>query len=307
MVSNRGQLGASTLRLLSGRSAVRVLRALTDHPAQPSELAARFPDLTRSLLMRRLGELTRAGAVKRIRVADVPPRAYYAVSDAGRDLPPVFDAAVRWERRWSSLARPDEPGTWVLGVLADEANRTILLALADGPLRPIEIDHHLSGLARSATRRRLRDLLADGILIRTHHGRRVRYALAPGARRLGLITVLAARWAWEWSAPAAAGDLPGLLRLLAPVAHVPEPLTGVCRVHIDAEGIDPADVYLRAKAGTLVALRVAPNDPPHAVGYAPPKAWCDALLERNPSGIMTRGNTALMVGVLTSVSAALVS
>jgi DNA-binding HxlR family transcriptional regulator len=206
------------------------------------------------------------------------------------------------------LARPHyEPGTWVLGVLADEANRAILLALADGPLRPIEIDRHLPGLARSATRRRLSYLLADGILTRTHHGRQVRYALGPGARHLGLITTLAGRWEWKWSEPPSTGDIPGLLHLLAPVARIPEPLSGVCRVHIDASGTDPEDIYLRAQAGTLIALRAAPEDPPHAVGHAPPKAWCDALVERNPTGIMTSGNTGLMIGVLMSVSTALVT
>jgi hypothetical protein len=78
-------------------------------------------------------------------------------------------------------------------------------------------------------------------------------------------------------------------------------------VHIDASGTDPEDIYLRAQAGTLIALRAAPEDPPHAVGHAPPKAWCDALVERNPTGIMTSGNTGLMIGVLMSVSTALVT
>lgn len=307
MVRHDSQLGLATLRLLAERSSACLLRALADRPLQPSNLEGSLPDLPHSAVMRLLGELTRAGALARERVSAVPPRTFYNLTAAGRELLPIFEAGERWERRWSSLARQGEPGTWAIGLVADTATRTILLALADGPLRPIEIDRYLPDLARSATRRRLSDLLAHGVLARSHQGQHVRYALTPAARRLGLISVLAGRWEWEWSEPASAGDLPGLLRLLAPAVQLPEPLNGVCRVHIDARGADPADVYLSAQAGELVALPAAPSDPPNANGHAPPHVWCNALLNRNLSGIATSGNSALMLGVLMSVSAALVT
>src|ERR1700730_16369080 len=193
-----GQLGVWTLRLLAERLAVRVLRGLTDGPSQPSELEQRLPEVAHSGLMRQLDGLVLARAVARERISAVPPRAYYRLTDGGRASLPICAAAEYWERRWPSLVQEDGPCVWTLQLLADESTRAMLRALAGDPLRPIELDRRVSGVSRSATRRRLGYLLANGIVHRAHVNGEVRYELTAGAHRLGLITTLAARWELQW-------------------------------------------------------------------------------------------------------------
>jgi DNA-binding HxlR family transcriptional regulator len=256
--------------------------------------------------MRRLAELAHKEAITHERIRGLPPRAYYSLADAGRALLLISEASERWERQWSSQARRGAPGTLALRLLADERARAIMRALADEPLRPLDLEH-LPGVGRSATRRRLGPLVLGGILMRTHEDGQVRYALTPGARRLGLVKMLAARWEWQWARPdypLPAWDLPGQLRLLAPVTPVPNSLAGVCRVHIDSHGTHQT-VDLAARGGKLAALPFTPQHPPHAAGHAPAHVWCDALLCRQLAGITTTGNWMLMADVLSSVSAVL--
>jgi DNA-binding HxlR family transcriptional regulator len=190
--------GACVLRLLAERLTVQVVRELAGGALQPSELQQRMPGATHTAVMRRLGGLARAGAIARKRVPDVPPRAYYELTGAGRGLLPLAGAAEVWERNWSSRVSAGAPGRWALRLLADDGNRTLLRALAVEPLRPTDIDGHLVDLCRSATRRRLGNLVLDEILSRTHRDGVVRYELTAAARRLEPIAWFAAGWEWRW-------------------------------------------------------------------------------------------------------------
>jgi DNA-binding HxlR family transcriptional regulator len=102
-------LGDQTLRLLGRRWTATVLRELAGSRAlQPSDLERRL-DIAHSALLRRLDQLVSAGAVRRERVAGVPPRAYYALTDAGQALLPICDAAAQWESRWSPSVPASDP------------------------------------------------------------------------------------------------------------------------------------------------------------------------------------------------------
>ncbi len=198
--------GACALRLLAERLTVQVVRELAGGALQPSELEQRMPEATHGAVMRRLDELERAGAIARKRVPDVPPRAYYELTGAGRGLLPLARAAEVWERNWSSQVSAETPGRWALRLLADDGNRTLLRALAVEPLRPTDIDGRLVDLCRSATRRRLGNLVLDEILSRTHRDGVVRYELTAAARRLEPIVWFAAGWEWRWLPSAANGS-----------------------------------------------------------------------------------------------------
>jgi DNA-binding HxlR family transcriptional regulator len=216
------EAGLSTLRLLAKPWAVDLLDELIAGPRQPLELERRLPHLTHAGLMRLLGDLLAAGALARKRMTTVPPRAYYELTDAGRALLPIREGAEHWELRWSSLAHPGSPGTWTLHLLADSSTRALLQVLsAAAPLRPIELDQRLPGLGRSATRRRLGHLLANGLLSRKHIEGEVRYELTEAARRLDQITTLAARWEWQWGLDEAAALNPPTTPAAppAPVLH----------------------------------------------------------------------------------------
>jgi len=81
-----GQLGVATLRLLAEGPTIRILRELTGGPSRPSDLERRLADVAHSALVRRLAELAQSGAVTHERIAGLPPRAYYSLTDAGHDL-----------------------------------------------------------------------------------------------------------------------------------------------------------------------------------------------------------------------------
>jgi DNA-binding HxlR family transcriptional regulator len=190
--------GAQPLRLLASRLTVEVLRELAGGALQPSDIERRMPAATHAAVMRRLDELARAGAIARKRVSAVPPRAYYELTGAGRGLLALAVAAERWERGCSQRVLAEIPGRWTLRLLADDGNRALLRVLAAGPLRPVEIDRRLSGLCRSATRRRLGNLALEGILFHARHHGVARYELTVPAHRLVPIAWFAAGWEWRW-------------------------------------------------------------------------------------------------------------
>jgi DNA-binding HxlR family transcriptional regulator len=198
MAKHDAQLGAATLRLLAERPTAQILRELIDGPQRPSELEQRLPDVAHSALMRRLADLAQWRAVRHERVRELPPRAYYSLTDAGRTLLEIPAASENWARRWSAQTRQDAPGAWALRLLADEHNRAILLELADEQLGPLELERRLPRYRRSATRLRLGRLTLNGILARSED-RPVRYGLTAAAQELGSIAILAANWEWQWS------------------------------------------------------------------------------------------------------------
>jgi DNA-binding HxlR family transcriptional regulator len=318
-MSQQDQLGVRALKLLAEESMVAVLRGLAEGALRPAELEHALPDVGHSVMMRRLRHLLdcelvtcehQPGLPPHARSAGVPHEARYSLTDAGRMLLEVTAEAGRWEEIWcSQLERRGPAGVLAVRLLADRYTREIMLLLADGSLSPADLGGRVCGLGRSALRRRLGELVLAGLLKRRGRERVLRYELTAGARHLALVALLAGRWEWQWSRPqhpAPGRDLHDLLRLLAPVARIPEPMAGICRLHLDARGAEDPDIYLAAQAGSVLALAGAPAAPPEAVGHATPEAWCDALLLRE-GPIAISGNQALLSAVIGALSAALVA
>jgi DNA-binding HxlR family transcriptional regulator len=316
-MSRQDQLGVRALKLLAEESMVAVLGGLADGALRPAELEQRLPSAGHSLVMRRLRHLLdaelvthehRPGQPPRARSAGTPHQAHYNLTAAGQMLLEVIAAAGRWEDTWSSRdERREGAGTLAIELTADEHMRNITLLLADGPLCTKDLDGLTSDLGRSALRRRLRELVLAGLLERRNRGRAPLYELTAGARHLALVAMLAGRWEWQWSRPrrqAPGRDLDELMHMLAPVAHIPEPLAGTCQLHLDTRGADDPDIYLAARAGNVLALAGAPATPPEAVGHATPEVWCDALLRRERR-ITVSGNQPLLAGVIAALSTAL--
>ncbi len=311
MASQRRRLGVPILRCLAEEWTVPVLRELSAGSLRPSELEERLPRAPHAALTRVLRELRSSDVVVRRRSGGLSPQADYALTEGGRALLAIPDAAERWARNWSPLDSGRRPaGRLALRLTADETTRTILLALADGPLRPGELDEHLPQIGRSAARERLSQLHVAGILARVELDGCARYTLTPSARRLSLIEMLGGRWERQWGQGEANdnGDLPGLLQLLAPVVQIPEPVEGVCQLRFASESSEQ-DIYLVADRGRLAVVLAAsgPPAPPEAAGWAPPEAWYEALLHRRLAGLSTSGDLGLISSVLAGVSAALVS
>ena len=187
--------GAVTLRLLATGATVAIMHELVPAPRRPNELKRRLPHVTHPALMRRLGELVQHGAITHERSAGTPPRAHYALAEAGLDLLQVPEASARWEQRWALPTQGGvPPGVRPLRLLADERTRSIMRALAREPLRPMDIERCLPDVGRSATRGRLTPLVCEGILSRAERDGKVRYALTKAGRDLERVATLAARW-----------------------------------------------------------------------------------------------------------------
>lgn len=318
-MSEQDQLGMEALRLLAEESMVAVLHGLADGAVRPAELERALPNVGHSVVMRRLRHLLdsdlvtyehQPGLPPNARTAGIPHEAHYNLTDAGRALLDLVAEADRWERAWCSQdERRDRDGTLAIRLTADHHARKITLLLADGPLCTRDLDELSADLGRSALRRRLRELILAGLLQRRKRGRVPLYELTAGARHLALVAMLAGRWEWHWSRPAhpAPGrDLNELLHMLAPVARIPEPMAGVCRLHLDARGADDREIYLAARAGHVLALADVPQARPEAIGRASPEAWCEALMHRE-GPIAMRGDQALLAAVIGALSAALLA
>jgi DNA-binding HxlR family transcriptional regulator len=311
------QLGLRALRLLAEDWMVSVLAGLAAGPMRPAELEGDLPHAAHSVVIRRLRGLLERGLVSREHQPGVPPhpgsaaipgRAYYALTDAGRTLLEVTAEADRWERRWySQLERRAPPGILAIGLSANHRTRQIMLALADAPLAVRDLQPRLPELGSSTLRRRLSNLVLGGLLERRERERVQRFGLTARARDLAMVALLAGRWEWQWLRPDLAvpgSDLTDLLHMLAPIARVPEPTAGTCQLHLEAHGAAAPDIYLAARAGSILALPEAPATPPEAVGHATPEGWCDALLLPDRP-IAVAGNRSLMLTVVGALRTAL--
>jgi DNA-binding HxlR family transcriptional regulator len=318
-MSERHQLGDATLELAADLCMLAVLDELSRGPMRASEIERCAPGIPRWTALRRLRTLARNGYAGPVPERDTRSprrgraggiRARYELTDLGREcLLEVPAAAVHWEQRWCSPP-PEQPGPaglWALKLVRDRHTRGLVRALADAPLRPTELEVRLPELGRSALLDRLRSLTGCGVLLREEHPGEVRYALADSARHLSLIVVRAARCEGQRASPAdraLIGDLPGLLHLLAPLARIPQDVSGICRVHIDGAVLE-ADISLAAAKGGIAALGTAPTATPHAVSHGTPRDWCEALLHNDPSKIVTSDDAKLVRAVLDGLSTAL--
>ena len=316
-MAERGQLGLRALRLLAEDWMVSVMRGLTDGPIRPAELEGALPHAGHSVVVRRLRRLLdselvscerHSGVPPRPGIAAIPRRVYYSVTDAGRMLLEVTAAADRWEQEWcSQLERGVPPGIVAIGLSANQRTRKIMLALADGPLAANDLQARLPEVRRTTLRRRLSNLILEGLLERQDVGHIQLYELTARARHLAMVAMLAGRWEWQWFRPAdavPANDFIDLLHMLAPIAEVSGPTAGICQLHLETDGAAAPDIYLAARDGSILALTETPSTPPEAVGRATPEAWCDALLLPN-GGISVAGNRTLMLAVISALSEAL--
>lgn len=318
-MNERDQLGLRVLELLAEEWMVAVIQELARGPLRPAEVERNLSDAPHSVVNERLRHLLdnelvsyehQPGKPPHAHCAGIAPQAHYSLTDAGRMLLEVIAEAGRWGQTWCARAeRPGPAGTLAIKLIADCHTRSVMLLLADGPLRTSELDRRVPDLGRSALRRRLQELVFAGLLEQHAQGRARRYELTARSRHLALVAMLAGRWEWQWSRPehpAPGGDLTNLLHMVAPVARVPKPVAGICQLHIDTGGTGDPDIYLAALAGHILALARAPATPPQVVGHATPDVWCDALLLPD-APIMINGNQPLLVAVISALSSALLA
>jgi len=88
------------LERIGDRWSGRLLTELRDGSQRHGELARSVPGVTQKMLTQTLRSLERDGLVWRTVTASVPPRADYGLTEPGRALLPVIDAATHWSDRY---------------------------------------------------------------------------------------------------------------------------------------------------------------------------------------------------------------
>lgn len=95
-----------TIELLGGRYTLLVLRALlyAGVALRFGELRRDIPNISQKTLTRTLRQLEERGLLTRTAYAEIPPRVEYALTDAARELMPIFLAMRDWRERHRSLS-----------------------------------------------------------------------------------------------------------------------------------------------------------------------------------------------------------
>jgi DNA-binding HxlR family transcriptional regulator len=88
------------IELIGKRWTGAIVCALTEGPMRYCELGKAVSGLSDRLLSQRLRELEEEGLVERQVEAGTPVRVTYSLTEAGRQLDPVFSELKSWARRW---------------------------------------------------------------------------------------------------------------------------------------------------------------------------------------------------------------
>lgn len=91
---------AMAAEILCSRWTLVLLRELIAGSTRFNELRRGVPRMSPALLSKRLKDLKAAGVVTRTRVTDEPGVYEYRLTEAGRDLKSVVEAAGLWGQRW---------------------------------------------------------------------------------------------------------------------------------------------------------------------------------------------------------------
>jgi DNA-binding HxlR family transcriptional regulator len=270
---------------------------------------------------RRMSRLTQMGVL----VARATPRdrrhKEYLLAHCGRDL-----LEIGGELALASASLNTQSGrlnALLVKVVADPWDRTIvrvlleapqpfneLLRLAHGTWRPDSTGRSLK-LTAAGLSLRLERLDLLGLVSRLPAPRRgaALYTLGDDIWRLGQVALRSALWRWRWtptSVPRMAGDLPGLIRMLAPRARVTDGAEIRVMLHVDApSGRDGwPDVVVSVIDGRMTVPELTLNDP-HARASAAPPVWCKAMLNGEFDAITIDGDAASARTVLASLASVL--
>ncbi|MGH2902910.1 MAG: winged helix-turn-helix transcriptional regulator [Solirubrobacteraceae bacterium] len=292
-----------------GHTAKRALLcALADGPLARAALAERL-GVDERALSRLLNALARIGVLTRRPLASDRRQVECALTEAGRELLRIAEETVAVAPPAPSRP-PTAPG--VLELIADRRNRLIPRALLDRPQPFNELLRLVPELSPGALERHL-ERLTEGGLVRALPGEREgapRYALTELAPRLRRVAVLGARWRWRWtphSAPPMAGDLTGLIYLIAPLVRVRPGVDGVCGLHVrpPPEVAGWPDAHVSIAGGRVRLLALPPVKQPDARARATPLAWCEALLGGDLGEIEIDGDRAPIEALIAAFADAL--
>jgi len=98
---------AATARILGARWTLQIIYNLRQR-RRYCELRELAGGVNPTTLSQRLKFLESRGLVRRLPISDAPRHVEYELTDMGRDLLPVLEAAARWAEKWLSRAANED-------------------------------------------------------------------------------------------------------------------------------------------------------------------------------------------------------
>jgi DNA-binding HxlR family transcriptional regulator len=312
--------GEGFLALLADVRTVELMEAVRDATLAREELITRL-EFGGSAFDRRMSQLTQMGVIVTRPTPRDHRRREYRLAHNGRDL---LEIGEELAQAAASLAQNGRLNALLVKVVADPWDRTIvrvlleapqqfneLLRLAHGTWRPDGAGRSSTKLTPAGLSLRLERLEQLGLVSRLPAPRRgaALYGLDDCIWRLGRVALRSALWRWRWTpacVPRMAGDLPALVRMLAPrVRAVDEEEIRVV-LHVDTPpGRDGwPDVVVSLIDGRMTVPELTLSDP-QARTSATPSAWCEAMLSGEFDAVAIEGDAASARTVLTGLASAL--
>lgn len=311
--------GTGFLALLADGRTVALMEAARDGWLERAELEERLGYCGKAF-GGRVGRLERMGLLVGRPLARDRRKREWLLADCGRELLEIgaevaLVAAVVDASAGGALLRKSAADPW---------DRAIVRLLLDAPQQFNALLRLLHGIAHTGVQARPRQLDSTGLsrrlgrleqlglVCRQPAPRRGAALYAPGehAVRLGRVTVRWALWRWIWTpehVPRPAGDLLGLVKLLAGHAHVAADAgEAVVLLHVrPPEGVDGWPDVVVALAGGRISVLDARIGEPHARVRLSPRTCCEALLSGDFDGAEIEGDAAPARLLLAGLAAAL--
>jgi DNA-binding HxlR family transcriptional regulator len=294
----------SGISLLAEDWAGEMLRLLSDRPFTAEEIEGHLAGRLGRSPRQALRSLIQMGLVVSLPGDGLSSRRLYALDQPGEDLLEAVEALEAWRRSWTPA---HDAASGLRRLVIHREARLVGRALLEGPLSFSELQRRIPGLSAGTLHRLLSGMLEPGVVRVDPRSTQSRplYELGSPARRLGRVTVLGARWRWRWAPERAsrdAGDIPGLVHLLAPLAKAPRRLEGACQLTVQPPphwpAREPLTVSVRVAGGRIAALALQPIMGVQACISASPLTWCDALLDGVTDGVEIEGDATLARGVV---------
>ncbi len=261
-------------------------------------------------------ELEKLRVLERVHLAGRHHRVGWRLNAAGHGLLALYRLVGGCERRLG-LTPVEDTQPRLLAPLRFLTARMIIWALTGGPLTLASLERQLPEVPHTTLQHAVERLGEVGVLDTEENGAGKLFGLADGARGpIALVATAGVGWRLRFAPdrpPFVAGNLAGLISLLAPALRVRSCVQGVCLMQSTSDPGRPAAggtprwpaAHVSVLRGRLSALPHGAAEPPHAQMRAGDLRWCEALVGGDHSLVEIDGDHELAGAVLAAIAAAL--
>lgn len=313
--------GGTVLSLLAGPLCGPILRAHIDGPLRLPDLRERIGGAAQTTLRGQVGNLRAIGALERHVRSGMPYTVENELTDVGRGILGVAEAAEAWLSRAPQGPIPfgSEPAKGALRSLVGGWDSTVLRALAATPLSLTELSGVIPELSYPSLERRLSAMRASRQVevLQNESGKARPYAVTDWTRQAVGSLIAAGRCECEHIAestnPLTRIDIEAAFLLAVPLVVLPMGGSGSCQLAVDTvEGEEPiqqaAGVHVELGNGEVVSCVSSLDRDPNTWVLGTVDAWIEAITEERFDDLQVGGRDqdlarGLIEGLHRSISA----